>query len=519
MAPIAPDDDLGEARITDALRELRTGYGAVGPAHGLEDRILTLVAVTPQRHRRPFGLRRWPGSWPADARFAIGAVIGAAGLAAALVVASLGTGIFAAHVQPTPSASGTPLAPSAAATDARAVNAPHVPGTCPVTPITRIAGGAAPEVDVSGLRWRWGGRPWVAYAPEKVVWLTDANDVPVVSVFGTQLGPPIVPAGQTQPDPTDKVHAVDTLASNVSVDDVVVRGSGCWLLTAIWAGGASSVVVAVAPPASQPNPNGGVVFGGPLGACPASSPSTAPAPQGWPGPAYDDGPFRWLLPPTATWKIGGTGDKLVAGPADWAAEDGEVVALPVGLGRWVGETYGSSAIGDLPTVGSGTLGFGLTLPNRDCWAIVYLDAAGTSTVVTDLSQTSGVPGGSPAPARLLVALDVKPVPEPSGITCTCPDFSTYLGQLFTAGGKEVATWNLRQPSGLLHSLAPGSYSLVVSQVFVTDNAETGVRSSGAPTVQCTTDLTLAPNTSTKLTATFDLAPRACAFDTPLVTGP
>ena len=521
MAPLTHDQDPDDdAMVADALKELRADYSAATPGRSLEGRVLARAAATSQRPRPAFVPARWSSPWPAGARLPVGAIIGVAGLAAVLMIASLGGGMFAARSSlPSPPPSGAPAEPSLSATDAPAVNAPHVPGTCPVTPITRIAGGSAPEVDVSGLRWRWGGRPWVAYAPEKVVWLTDPNGVPVVSVFGTQLDRPIAPVIPTPPFPAVKADSVVTLASNVSVDDVIVPDPGCWLLTAIWDRGASSVVVAVAPAASPPNPNGGVVFGGPLWSCPATPPSITPAPQGWPGAAYDDGPFRWLLPPTTSWRIGGTGDKLVLGPADWAAKEGEVVALPVGLDRRVGETYGASAIGDLPTAGSGTMGFDLTLPTPNCWAIVYLDVAGTTTVVTDLPQTSERPGGSPAPARLQVALHLTPVPEPSGITCTCPDFSTYLGQLFTMGGKKVATWNLRQPSGILDSLGPGSYSLVVSQVFVTDNVEPGVRSSGTPLVQCSTELTLESGGTTRLTATFGRDPSACELEVTQVTGP
>ena len=524
MTPMSSDarpDD--EASVTNALRELRVGYVAEAPAHSLEDLILARAGATRQR-RRAFGPGRWSSPWPPDARIPVGALLGVVGLVAVLVTGSLGTGILGAHPAPSsPASSSASAAPSAPATDAPAVNAPHIAGTCPVTPITRIAGGAAPEVDVSGLRWRWGGRPWVADAPEKVVWLSDGNDAPSVSVFATQLDRPIVLAGQTLSFAIDPSRPVYPLASDVFVGLVVVPDPGCWLLTAVWTGGASSVVVAVAPPASSPSPvpepSRVPALGGPLPVCAATTPSLSPAPPGWPGPAYDDGALRWLLPLTATWHIGGPAEKLVIGPVDWAAKDGEVIALPVSLGSQLDRTYGSSVMGDLPSVGSGTLGFGLTLPTRDCWAIVYLDAASTSTIVTDLTQTSEVPSSSPAGAGLQVALDVERVPEPSGITCTCPDFSTYLGQLSTGGGKEIATWNLRQPSGVLNSLDPGSYSLVVSQVAVTDNVETGVRSSSAPIAQCSTELTLAPGTTTSLTATFGREPSSCELNAPSVTGP
>ncbi len=526
MAPVTQDPAPGdESRVEDALRELRLAHSAGAPDGSLEDRVLAQVETTRQRRRPAFVLGGWPSPWPTDDRIPVAAIIGAAGFAAVLLAASLGMGLFVAHPSSSsPLPLGASAIPSAQATDAPAVNAPHVAGTCPVTPITRIAGGAAPEVDVSGLRWRWGGQPWVAKAPQKVVWLADVDDAPALSVFATQLDRPIILAGQTVGVAIDPSHPVYPLASDVFVDLVLVPDPGCWLLTAVWPGGASSVVVAVAPPASPPSPAPGpssvAAPGGPLRGCPATPASTTAPPAGWPGLAYDDGPLRWLLPPTSTWRIGGTGDKLVvASVGDWGAKEGEVVALPVAEGADVGRIYGSSVAGDLPKLGSGTLGVGLTLPTRDCWAIVYLDATTTSTVVTDLSQIALPLGSGQTVARLRVNLVVKPIPEPSGIVCTCPDNSTYVARVFTAAGKEVATWNLRDPAGLEHSLEPGTYSLVVSRVFVTDNVDTGARTSSTPFSECSTDLTIAPSTTASLTAIFALGSSACELDGPRVMSP
>lgn len=89
----------------------------------------------------------------------------------------------------------------------------------------------------------------------------------------------------------------------------------------------------------------------------------------------------------------------------------------------------------------------------------------------------------------------------------------------TASGKQVATWNLRDPAGFERILEPGSYSLSVSRVVVADNAETGARTTSAPLAQCSTDLTLSAGTTTSLTATFGLDAAACVFDAPRITGP
>jgi hypothetical protein len=82
------------------------------------------------------------------------------------------------------------------------------------------------RIDVSGLRWRWGGQPWVADAPQKVVWLADVNDAPALSVFATQLDRPIILAGQTVGFAIDPSHPVYPLAGDVFVDLVVVPERG-----------------------------------------------------------------------------------------------------------------------------------------------------------------------------------------------------------------------------------------------------------------------------------------------------
>jgi hypothetical protein len=287
------------------------------------------------------------------------------------------------------------IAPSAVAspgpTDAPASNPPHVGGTCPLTPITRLVGGSAPEVDVSGLRWRWGGVSWVAGAPEKVVWLADnpSGPEPRISAYAIQLNLPILVDGRPVSFAGAAGSAIYAIATDTGVGELQLPSAGCWLITAVWSQGASSVVVAAAPPvaAASPAPStpGPIVPSTQLATCPATSQSPLPPPQGWPGPGYVDGPFRWLLPPSQTWQIGAEGDKLVLDSGlGWGAGDMRVMAFPLAQAAGIGRLRGTAVTGDTPPISGGTMGVGITLPARDCWAFVYLDAGATSTIVHDL---------------------------------------------------------------------------------------------------------------------------------------
>jgi hypothetical protein len=95
-------------------------------------------------------------------RCALG-LLGSIGLVVLVVSALIGTALLTRRpTTDTPAVIGASSSQSSADTDVPASNPPHVDGTCPLTPITSLAGGAAPEVDVSGLRWPWGFVPWVA---------------------------------------------------------------------------------------------------------------------------------------------------------------------------------------------------------------------------------------------------------------------------------------------------------------------------------------------------------------------
>lgn len=395
-----PDDDLD-----GALQALRSVQALGGPDSALAGRILTLIAITPQRRQR----RSFPALWRGRHRATgLAPIVAAAwvGVAGLLLVALMGGPLLGSrppsHV---PGAIASAEGSAARATDAVPSRLPHVNGTCPVTPITRVAGGQAPEVDVSGLRWRSGFIPWVAGVPEKVVWLADQGieSEAGVSVFASWLDLPIFIAGQ--PDAPARIATGSLYALAVDtgwVDGLVLPQPGCWLLTATWSGGASSIVVAAGRPsgfASPAVPSTTPVGTRPLAAaCPATPVSPAGPPSGWPGPAIDDGGFHWLLPPSPRWRFGGSGDKLVIdSDAGWVLKDMRLVAIPLVHATAVGWLKAGTIAGEVPGgFGGGTLGLGLTLPNRGCWVFVYLDPAGTSTIVDDLTMVG--PAGFILPA-------------------------------------------------------------------------------------------------------------------------
>ncbi len=392
MTDTRPDRDAKDA-VDAALRELKAARSRGAPGVGLEARIRTRVGETPQRRRLSLLPGRWSGSWPSASGPARLVAFWSIGAAAVLAVALVGIVVLAPRATTeTPGVGGSSaLAASPGPTDAPASNPPHVGGTCPLTPITRLAGGSAPEVDVSGLRWRWGGVPWVAGAPEKMVWLADNQSGPEarISAYAIELNLPILVDGRPVSFAGAAGSAVYAIATDTGVDELRLPSAGCWLLTAVWSQGASSVVVAAAPPAATASPApvtpAPTVPSTPLAACPATAPSPLSLPRGWPGQAYVDGPFRWLLPPNQTWIIGAAGDKLVLDSGlGWGAGDMRVVAFPLAQATGVGRLRGTAVSGDTPPISGGTMGFGLTLPARDCWALVYLDAGSTSSIVHDL---------------------------------------------------------------------------------------------------------------------------------------
>lgn len=400
-----PRPDANDA-LDDALRDLIATRLAGSPGAGLEARILAQASSTRQRRGWTFLPPRWSGAWPSTPEPRRVVALGSIALVAVIASALIGTALLAPHAGTSgPVGTGTTGTISPTPTDGPTPVPLRPGGVCPVTPITRVVGGTAPEVDVSGLRWRWGGVPWIAGVDQKVVWLADAGDTPQagISVFATQLDFPILVDGQ----PLSGAGSAggDLYAATVTdagwIDLIRLPRAGCWLLTAIWSQGASSVVVAAAPPpgtaGSVNAPPGPSASSTPLAVCPATAPSAGFIPDGWSGgPAYLDGPFSWLLPSSQNWRIGPLGDKLVLDSyLGWGAAGRRVIGVPLVHATGVGWLDRQASIGDTPPISAGTMGVGMTLLARGCWAFVYLDAATTSTIVEDVSLNAVTP--SPAP--------------------------------------------------------------------------------------------------------------------------
>ncbi len=389
------DDRRDQADDLDgALQGLLGEQALGGPDSELSGRILKLIAITPQRRPRRWFATSWPGK-PRASSFTPLVAAASVGLAGLLCVAFLGGPLLGSGPPShAPGAIASPEGSAAGPTDAVPSRVPHVTGTCPVTPITRVAGGQAPEIDVSGLRWRSGFIPWVAGLPEKVVWLSDQGieSEAGVSVFASWLDRPILVGGQ--PGTPGRVASGSLYALAVDagwVGGLVLPQPGCWLLTATWSGGASSIVVAAGPSsglATSAVPVTTSVGTKPLGHCPATPVAPAGPPSGWSGPAVDDGGFHWLLPPSSRWRFGGGGEKVVIdSDTGWVLEDMRLIAIPLSRPTAVGWLKAGSLTGEVPGgFSGGTLGLGFTLPNRGCWAFVYVDPAGTSTIVDDLAM-------------------------------------------------------------------------------------------------------------------------------------
>ncbi|HET7027487.1 MAG TPA: hypothetical protein VFI28_07335, partial [Candidatus Limnocylindrales bacterium] len=230
--------DADDAELDGAVRLMLAARSAGRPSDDLLDRVV--AGSTAQSQTRGVGRR-------------LGALVAAA---AALAIGVL----LLLNPRPAREPSSTPnlgaaSTTTAAASDLELTPPPHVPDSCPVTPVTRLAGGSAPEVDMSGLRWRMGRSAWVAGIPEKIVWLPDdpgaSGDV---VAYATPLSVPLDPSGRIA-DARDRDLVV--VPGNGFVGGIALPRTGCWLVTAVWPGGASSVVVSVGsrPAGATPAPN------------------------------------------------------------------------------------------------------------------------------------------------------------------------------------------------------------------------------------------------------------------------
>jgi hypothetical protein len=392
--------------VDAALADLQVAYALGRPSAELDERIVNAVQPTRQARRRPWS-RRAIG-WPTRTGGLEPALSGAVVLIVLLLVAVVGAGLLGGR--PGSVAPGGAGSATASASPSSLAPTPSVQaaGMCPVTPVTRVVGGQAPEIDMSGLRWRWEGVPWVAGVTQKLVWLADSGAFPNVTLFGVPLDLPISVYGRQVQAPSADVRMVYVAAvdaGDVTLVSLPATVPGCWLLTAVWSGGASSVVVAVAPPppafgSPSPEPSVPTVAIGPPTICPATAPSPAAVPQGWPGRALIDGPFRWLLPQTWTRSFSAQGDKgVLDSQVGWDIGQMRIIMLPIVQAAGPGWSPDGAFAGDIPPrFGGGALGFGIALPGRACWAFTYAGTPATSTVVVDLHQT-GETNAAAGPSR------------------------------------------------------------------------------------------------------------------------
>ncbi|MGH2464747.1 MAG: hypothetical protein ACRDGI_04735, partial [Candidatus Limnocylindrales bacterium] len=328
-------------------------------------------------------------------------------------------------------------------------------------------------VDISGLRWRWGFVPWVTGVPEKVVWLADAGVEPEagVSIVATRLTTPILVDGHPRTFAGHPAGAVFAAATETGwADDVVLPEPGCWLLTATWSTGASSVVVSVAPPpvdTQSPSISPSDLpsaQSSPLTPCPQTIQGSTQPPQGWSGPAITDGPFRWLLPPGQNWRFGGDGDKLVLDSTiGWAPGEMHVVAIPLASASQVGWLGAAAVAGDIPPLfGGGTLGVGLTLPGPGCWVFVFLDPDSTSSIVDLLPPTSGSASpsaGSFISSAAAQAAALANANSTGSVTVTSATFTTYGGAASgSIVGQDTPVWAVRL-SGTFTVPSCGGYTV------------------------------------------------------------
>jgi hypothetical protein len=163
--------------------------------------------------------------------------------------------------------------------------------------------------------------------------------------------------------------------------------------------------------------------------------------------------------------------------------------------------------------------------------IVFVTAAGTlltgrpagpgpsALVAPSLLVAPSAVAATPAPTGLsvlAVGVVVEPRPElPSGlITTGMVPFAHYAARLRAVDGSTVALW-APDPSDSAPTavrVEAGSYRLSLWRYNLTDNVETGARSSSPPASLCSTTVALAPSVPTRLVATFSYGGAdPCAF--------
>lgn len=347
---------------------------------GLRRTAVEAARVTPQLRPllRPSSAAR--PAWPMRVAAAIATVAVVTGAIALVIGLRLpANGNPGAAVS---TASATSAAPTPSPTDVKVTPPPYLPGSCPVTPVSVLAGGVTPEVVSGGIGWIWGPLPWQAEVGQKVVFAETSPDAArLASVVIAERLP---------------VKASDTPLSvryprgdgPGFVFGVGLPEPGCWLLTAVGPLIRSSVVVEVAaappnPPADQNVPTDQSPLGL-VSPCPTSPLDASPV------RTWIDGQNRWQDPDPTAWTAGMKRKLVFSGVFADSAPFELVAAARVGI---VGpaDSQQSAFVAEAPAfttpaLGSQSKAMELILPTAGCWAITYLDPLQTSTIVVEIGK-------------------------------------------------------------------------------------------------------------------------------------
>ncbi len=217
---------------------------------GIARAAVATAHATPQLRQVGLNAGRGPRrrlSTPVRLAAAVGTL--AAALAVVALLASIrtppGNG-SGSSVALSPTTSTSP-SPSPTRTNVPVTPPPYVAGSCPVTPVTDLAGGNTPEVVTSGISWWRGPIQWQAGVGQKVVLVGTAPDQAVVAdeIIAVRLG-------EWSPSAAAGIAYYPEGDGPGFVFGVGLPSAGCWLLTAVGPNLASSVVVDVAPPPATP---------------------------------------------------------------------------------------------------------------------------------------------------------------------------------------------------------------------------------------------------------------------------